>query len=122
MMPENSNKFNGDDHTSKPEATANNDRVQDISNLDAGSENANETERIQEASRAAVPPYQIDEDNDLRLNQDTENRANPREENEPATTQGTEGEIEENLSGTTNLSLDQLRKEGDPGGHPLEGQ
>ena len=33
----------------------------------------------------------------------------------PLTTQGTQEEIEENLGGTTNLSLDQLKKEGDAG-------
>lgn len=33
----------------------------------------------------------------------------------PLTTQGTQEEIQENLGGTTNLSLDQLKKEGDAG-------
>jgi len=33
----------------------------------------------------------------------------------PLTTQGTQEEIEENLGGTINLSLDQLKKEGDAG-------
>ncbi|PRY50293.1 hypothetical protein B0I27_10914 [Arcticibacter pallidicorallinus] len=36
-------------------------------------------------------------------------------DSKPLTTQGTPEEIEENLGGTTNLSLDQLKKEGDAG-------
>lgn len=37
---------------------------------------------------------------------------------QPLTTQGSEEEIEENLGGTTNLSLDQLKAERDPEGTP----
>ena len=121
MMPENSNRFNGDDQPLRSEATGNEDRPQDASNSDAPAENARESERIQEASRAATPSYEIDADLVNGQNEATENRANTNDD-EPATTQGSEEEIEENLSGTTNLSLDQLKKERDPGGYPLEGE
>lgn len=42
-------------------------------------------------------------------------REKQQENTKPLTTQGTPEEIEENLGGTTNLSLDQLKKEGDAG-------
>ena len=122
MMPENSNDFNGEDQPLRPEATGNDDRLQDASNSDAAAENARETERIKEASRAAVPSYQLDEDPQEGQNKGAENHTKLNEDDEPATTQGTEEEIEENLSGTTNLSLDQLKKERDPGGYSLEGE
>lgn len=44
-----------------------------------------------------------------------QNEQSATENHRPLTTQGTQEEIEENLGGTTNLSLDQLKKEGDAG-------
>lgn len=38
----------------------------------------------------------------------------------PLTTQGDSAEMEENMGGTTNLSLDQLKREHDPEGNPNE--
>lgn len=39
----------------------------------------------------------------------------------PLSTQGSDEEIEEKLGGTTNLSLEQLKKEKDPGGFSSQG-
>lgn len=122
MMPENSNNFNGDDQPLKSNVTGNDNRAQDASNSDAAANNARESERIQDAARASVPSYQIDEDREEGHEQSTDNQASSDQNDEPATTQGTEEEIEENLSGTTNLTLDQLKKERDPGGYSLEGE
>ncbi|HUH32508.1 MAG TPA: hypothetical protein VLZ28_01065 [Daejeonella sp.] len=117
MMPENTNNFNGEDQPLNPEVTGNDDRAQDASNSDAAANNAREGERIQEATHAAAPSDQVDAQSEDRRNQ-----PNSQENDMPATTQGTEEEIEENLSGSTNLSLDQLKKEKDPGGHSLQGE
>lgn len=46
---------------------------------------------------------------------ETDANASKADASKPLTTQGTQEEIEENLGGTTNLSLDQLKKEGDAG-------
>ena len=122
-MPENSNNFNGDDEPLRSKEGSDDDRLRDASTSDAAAENARESERIQEAARAAVPAYQLDDD---KLKQDDEGRATgentKKGENErPLTVQGSEEEIEENFSGSTNLTLDQLKKEGDPGGYGPEG-
>lgn len=60
------------------------------------------------------------EQEDLNPNQDKQSQNVPSTEaaqqtEKPLTTQGTQEEIEENLGGTTNLSLDQTKKEGDAG-------
>lgn len=122
MMPENSNNFNGDDQPLKPEGAGNDDRAQDASNSDAAANNARESERIQEASHAASPSNRVDAESGEREGGGSNSRGNLQENEIPASTQGTEEEIEENLSGSTNLSLDQLKKVRDPGGHSLEGR
>lgn len=120
MMPENSNHFNGDNDPLKSGDIPKGDQMQDASKSDAASENAREAERIQEASRAAVPAYQVD---DEKLEKDYEGRKEREAEaNQPLTTQGSKEEIEENFSGSTNLTLEQLKKEKDPGGAKLEGE
>jgi len=116
MMPENNNSLSGDNDPLRTGTNGNDDRLQDASNSDAAAENARESERIREASRAAVPSYQLDEDSEV-TNEDREDAI----EQDPLTTQGSEDEIEENLSGTTNLTIEQLKKEGDPGGYSPEG-
>ena len=115
MMPENSNTFNGDDQPLRSGDSGNDDRLKDASNSDAAADNARENERVQEASRAAVPSYQWDD-----RSQDNENAADAN--TQPPTTQGSEEEIEQNLSGTTNLTLDQLKKNRDPNGFNLQSE
>lgn len=46
--------------------------------------------------------------------------ANDSDTNRPLTTQGDSAEQEENMGGTTNLSLDQLKEEGGPSSTSLE--
>ena len=116
MMPEKNNVFNGDNNPLRSGENGNDDRLQDASNSDAAAENARESEQIQEASRAATTSFQLgtDEGED-KAKRDVNNE-------EPPTTQGSEEEIEENLSGTTNLTIEQLKKEGDPGGFTDESE
>ncbi|MBC7743779.1 MAG: hypothetical protein H7096_01605 [Flavobacterium sp.] len=114
MMPENSNQ---PEETNEPLRTGendNDDRLQDTSNSDAAADNARETERIQEVSRANPPALESDADDE------PESNVNNHINEDPLTTQGSEDEIEENLSGTTNLTLEQLKHERDPGGYTNE--
>ena len=116
MMPENHNNSKGDNVPLWSVENNNDDRLPDTNNSDAAAENASETERIPEKSGAATSsfhPDAVEHKDEKRLGRENEN---------PPTTQGSEQEIEENLSGTTNLTIEQLKKEGDPGGHPDEGQ
>jgi hypothetical protein len=120
MMPENSNNFNGNNDPLKSGEIPKGDQLQDAAKSDAASENAREAERIQEAARSAIPAYQID---DEKLEKDAEARKqNEADTSQPLTTQGRQEEIEENFSGSTNLNLEQLKKEKDPGGFNLEGE
>lgn len=80
-----------------------NDKVQDSSNADAAKFNADEQERV--VNERASTAYETDEgitDNSSHASGST------------LTTQGSAAEVEENLGGTTNLSLDQLKQEKDP--------
>lgn len=82
-----------------------NDKMQDAGNADAAKFNTDEQERF------------VNE----RESSETENAddrvATPTgETGPPLTTQGDIEEVEENMGGTTNLSLDQLKKEHDPEG------
>jgi hypothetical protein len=119
MMPENSSNFNGEDQPLRSGDNGNDDRLQDASNSDAAAENAREAERIQEAARAASPSYELD---------DREEFATPDDESpaygdkQGTSTKGSVEDIEEDMSGTTNLTLEQLKKERDPGGFSLEGE
>ena len=80
-----------------------NDKMQDASNADAAKFNTDEQERFVNERESGN-----DDDSDI---------AQPTGETEPPlTTQGNIEEIEENMGGTTNLSLDQLKKEHDPEG------
>jgi hypothetical protein len=100
-----------------------NDRPQDA-NADAAQANTDEFER-------SITDRQGAESDGITANTD-EVRFNPQEQEEavgqkqsdeslnqaPLTTQGSDAEIEENMGGTTNLTLDQLKKERDPEGTP----
>ena len=116
MMPENNSNSNGDNEPLRSGDNNNDDRLPDINNSDAAAENAGETERILEKSRAATSSLHPD------AVEPKDKKRQGRENENPPTTQGSEQEIEENLSGTTNLTIEQLKKEGDPGGYPVEGQ
>ena len=118
MMPENSNNFNGDDQPLRSGNNGNDDRLQDTSNSDAAADNARETERIQEAARAAVPSYELDDENQSSGQNQTGSESDANEQ--PPSTQGSDEELEEDMSGTTNLTLEQLKKERDPGGFDAE--
>jgi hypothetical protein len=120
MMPENNNTPESNNRPADGGEGGDINRMVDASQSDAAAENKRESERIQEASRAAVPAFQID---DEKLDKDAEGREErDAEANRPLTTQGTEEEIGENFSGSTNLTLEQLKKERDPGGFSLEGE
>ena len=120
MMPENNNTPESNNGPAGAEDNGDILRMGDASKSDAAAENERESERIQEASRAAEPAFQID---DEKLEKDAEgSAAKEAEANRPLTTQGTGEEIEENFSGSTNLTLEQLKKERDPGGFKLEGE
>lgn len=118
MMPENSNSFNGDDQPLRSGNNGNDDRLQDTSNSDAAADNARETERIQEAARAAVPSFELDDQNETGGQNET--RSDSDANQQPPSTQGSDEELEEDMSGTTNLTLEQLKKERDPGGFAEE--
>jgi hypothetical protein len=120
MVPENNNAPESKDRPSTADESRDINKMVDASQSDAAAENKRESERIQEASRAAVPAFQID---DEKLEKDAEGREEREAEaGRPLTTQGSEEEIEENFSGSTNLTLEQLKKERDPGGFSQEGE
>jgi len=81
-----------------------NDKRQDAGNADAAKFNTDEQEN-------AVNER---EDNHYTNDQHLHNSTGTTEA--PLTTQGDNKEMEENMGGTTNLSLDQLKEEGDPEG------
>ncbi len=111
MMPENNRDFDSQNQQLKSDGNGGDDRLQDTSNSDAAANNARQTERIQQVGRAAEPSFRLDENG---------HQANTGKEN--GTPEGTESESteedlsDETLSASTNLSLDQLKKEKDPGG------
>ena len=121
MIPD--NNFNDQDDFLN---TDDNERFQDMNNEDAAKLNADEFERTavardrdktrntgSDTEQARFNKQQQDE----AINSNKQNAAANRTTAErPLTTQGTEKEIEENMGGTTNLTLDQLKKEGDPEG------
>lgn len=82
-----------------------NDKMQDAGNADAAKFNTDEQERFvneRESSEADSVNAEV--------------AAPTGETGPPLTTQGDIAEVEENMGGTTNLSLDQLKKEHDPEG------
>ena len=83
-----------------------NDKTQDSSNSDAAKFNTDEQEQF-------VNERMETEDATA---QDMEADTTPVINQQPLTTQGDITEVEENMGGTTNLTLDQLKKEGDPEG------
>ena len=85
-----------------------NDKMQDAGNADAAKFNADEQEKF--VNDREITEYS-DADNIDAGTATPQNDTQP-----PLTTQGDIGEVEENMGGTTNLSLDQLKREGDPEG------
>ncbi len=81
-----------------------NDKRQDAGNADAAKFNTDEQES------AVNEREQNQNTNDEYLHTDAGNTE------APLTIQGDSAEKEENMGGSTNLSLDQLKKEGDPEG------
>ncbi len=69
---------------------------------DAAYDNQRDTERMLEASEAARPSYELNLE------------ADRKPEKKPSKTKGSGENKKEELGGTTNLSLDQLKDEGDP--------
>lgn len=88
--------------------TDENEKQQDVANSDAAKFNTDEQER-------AVNERESTEYKDAE-NLDAGSTAQHSNTQPPLTTQGNIGEIEEQMGGSTNLSLDQLKKEGDPEG------
>lgn len=85
-----------------------NDKMQDAGNADAAKFNADEQERF--ATEREDTEFSDTENLDTGATTEHINQA-------PLTTQGDIGEIEENMGGTTNLTLDQLKQEHDPEGN-----
>jgi len=85
-----------------------NDKMQDAGNADAAKFNTDEQERF-------VNERETTEFNDTGDNETGENKQHINQA--PLTTQGDIDEIEENMGGTTNLTLDQLKQEHDPEGN-----
>lgn len=86
-----------------------NDKTQDTGNSDAAKFNADEQERF-------VNERQSDEYTDAE-NIDAGSAVPSNDEHPPLSTQGDIAEVEENMGGSTNLSLDQLKAEHDPEGN-----
>ncbi len=104
-LPDNEELNNPDDFSDTDE----NDRPQDYNNADAAKFTEDEEEN------AAI-------DRITSRNKDAENidagSAVPHSSQQPPlTTQGNISDIEEQMGGTTNLSLDQLKREHDPEGN-----
>jgi len=85
-----------------------NDKMQDAGNADAAKFNTDEQERF--ANEREDTGYSNEKSIDDSTTQ--EQHINQ----PPLTTQGNIQEIEENMGGTTNLTLDQLKQEHDPEG------
>jgi hypothetical protein len=85
-----------------------NDKMQDAGNADAAKFNTDEQERF--VNEREATEYNDDENVDAGATTEHINQA-------PLTTQGDISEIEENMGGTTNLTLDQLKQEHDPEGN-----
>jgi hypothetical protein len=81
-----------------------NDKRQDAGNADAAKFNTDEQEEA------------INEREQTQNTSDQQLQNNTSSTEAPLTTQGDSAEKEENMGGSTNLSLDQLKKEGDPDG------
>jgi hypothetical protein len=103
MTELNDNRLNNQDDY----LNTDNDRMQDAGNADAAQFNSQEQEK-------AVNQRQHDET--VNVNSTNDDSTTLPGENKPLTTQGDINEVEEDFSGTTNLSLDQLKKERDPEG------
>lgn len=83
-----------------------NDKMQDAGNADAAKFNTDEQEQF-------ANEREDTEQNDA----DSIGAGVPHINQAPLTTQGDINEIEENMGGTTNLTLDQLKQEHDPEGN-----
>lgn len=106
-------------------------KLVDAKKSDAASVNERDTERMLEASEASEPSYELHLD-DNTGEHPSQNRRRPKEAENQGTTNADKGrntdvpkgiehmqeskEAGEELGGTTNLSLEQLKKEGDPEG------
>ena len=84
-----------------------NDKAQDAGNSDAAKFNTDEQEQFVNERMEA----EDDTTQSTNTNTTTDTISEP-----PLTTQDDYTELEENMGGTTNLTLDQLKKEGDPEG------
>jgi hypothetical protein len=103
--PNNNDLTNQDDFLNTDE----NERPQDTQNADAAKFNTDEQER-------AVNEREDTEYQDAEYI-DAGSAVQHNEQQPPLTTQGDISEIEEQMGGTTNLSLDQLKREHDPEGN-----
>ena len=136
MIPENNNAFNGSDKELKADEGKENKGVKLVNAKisDVASDNVRDTERVLEASKAAVPSYELHLENPnktikiedpqpetqtplatrndglhLEDNNSNETEDLDTETQKPLTIQDYQQRIDENLSGTTNLSLEQLK-------------
>lgn len=126
MKPDQENEFDNQDDYSNNEDTAHQFGEADSANFNE--RQFEETVAYGQSDSETLPDSNTDT---ARFNSDEQNDAvNEREDDvyenaenndtnvnqQPLTTQGDSAELEENLGGTTNLTLDQLKKEHDPEG------
>lgn len=93
-----------------------NDHLKDASSSNAAADNARELEQMNEAERAARPSYELEGDDENVAGEDADRKVRMDDE-KLESVEEMSGEDEETLSGSTNLSLDQLKKEHDPAGY-----
>jgi hypothetical protein len=131
MIPDDNNNLNNQDDYSKSDDTAH--IAGEADSAEFNERQFEQTVSAGQTDRETVPDANMDT---ARFNSSEQNQAvNEREDDvyenaenpdagatagpvnqQPLTTQGDAAQIEENMGGTTNLTLDQLKKEHDPEG------
>lgn len=99
-------------------------KLVDAKYSDAASSDQRDTERLLEADKAAAPSYELHTENENRLKEEDETETTPPSENQETVQIESQAVADadetakygEELGGTTNLSLDQLKDEGGAAG------
>ncbi|HEY0668827.1 MAG TPA: hypothetical protein VGD22_11650 [Sphingobacteriaceae bacterium] len=99
-------------------------KLVDAKYSDAASSDQRDTERMLEADKAAAPSYELHTENEVRLkeNEEPENKVSSEDQEQvkleklPVADPDETAKLGEELGGTTNLSLDQLKEEGGSAG------
>lgn len=115
------NEDGGTDNQQNPD---NKVKLVDAKFSDAASSDQRDTERMLEADKAAAPSYELHTENEVRLKEDeepdnkvsSEDQEQVKPEKLPVADPDETAKLGEELGGTTNLSLDQLKEEGGSAG------